>query len=214
MTKKKLIIAIDGPAGSGKSTIAKLVAEELGYCYIDTGALYRYITLHALEAGIDFKEEKKIADLVNKIDFTKIPYDKIRANEISKLVSIVAKIPEVRHNLIPYQRKLAENGEVVMDGRDIGSVILPNAEVKIFLTASVEERAKRRYLELKEKDLTITLAGIQQEIIKRDEIDSKRAVNPMQVAKDAVVLDTTNLAIPEVVQEIMKIINMKAKHYG
>lgn len=209
--KKRPVIAIDGPAGSGKSTIAKMVAQEMDYCYIDTGALYRYVTLKALESKLDLSEEKKIADLVNKIDFTKIPYDKIRSNEISKVVSLVAKIPEVRKNLIPYQRKLAAEGGVVMDGRDIGSVILPDAEVKIFLTASIDVRAERRYKELQEKGYKGSLAEIKAEIVQRDEIDSKREVNPLQLAQDAVVLDTSGMSITEVVQKAKTIIARKQR---
>lgn len=202
-------IAIDGPAGSGKSTIAKIVARELGYSYLDSGALYRYITLEVLTRGLDIADEKAVAELVPQLDYSKIPDEQIRSNEVSNNVSLVAKMPAVRESLFPIQRRVAEGVNIVADGRDMGTTVFPHADVKIFLTASIEARAKRRFKELQEKGYDGRLVDIEQEITRRDRLDSERAASPLKIADDAVVLDTSEMGIPEVVREVKKIIQNK-----
>ncbi|MDR1702660.1 MAG: (d)CMP kinase [Sporomusaceae bacterium] len=215
---KNLQVAIDGPAGAGKSTVAQIVAARLGYTYIDTGAMYRAVTWKVLREGVDVEDAELVAETAAKMDIRLSFSDKvkvfvdgeevteaIRAREISNNVSAVAKIPAVREIMLKAQQKLGENGAVVMDGRDIGTHVLPLAEVKVFLTASLSERAKRRYLELKAKGAaaSVDLAKIEREIAVRDEQDSKREAAPLVKAEDAVVVDTTGAAIEEVVQKIL-----------
>ena len=205
MSEKLISIAIDGPAGAGKSTIAKLLAKTVGCIYVDTGALYRTIGLSVLESGIEpsdtlavIKQLKKIevdiaykgenqVVLLNKKDVS----DKIRTPAVSEAASVTSAIPEVRAFLLELQRKLAREHSVVMDGRDIATVVLPNADVKIFLTASAEERANRRYKELIEKGEQVIYDEVLRDIIIRDERDSSRAVAPLKCAKDATLVDTT-----------------------
>ncbi len=220
MADKLLKIAIDGPAGAGKSTVAKLVALRLNYLYIDTGAMYRAITYLAIQYGYNSLDyENNIAELaeaatislenrenrlhvfVNEQDVT----DVIRSPEISALVPVISQIASVRNTLVVKQRELAVNGGVVMDGRDIGTRVLPNAEVKIFLTASVEERAKRRCLELQQKGFKVDLNELKVEISERDNIDSERKIDPLIAAKDAVMLDTSYMTIQEVVDKILEL---------
>jgi cytidylate kinase len=217
MGSKRLIIAIDGPAGAGKSTIAKKVADILGIEYIDTGAMYRAFTLKVLKSNIDINNVQQI---VNLLDSTRIEFknrhiyldgirvdEDIRDNSISNNVSNIAKIKEVREKMVEIQQELAKSNNVIMDGRDIGTVVLPNANYKFFVTASVEERARRRYKELLLKNAdNITYEQILEEIKKRDEIDSNREISPLRKSPDAYVIDTTNKTIDESVQEVISII--------
>lgn len=209
----KKIIAVDGPAGAGKSTVSKIVAEKLNFTYIDTGAMYRAVGLKVFESGQSLTE-KFLAEVTEKIEIEldeagKIFLDgedvtkKIRTPEISRLASDVSKFGFVRKKLTDLQRKMAAKGSVIMDGRDIGTEVLPNADLKIFLTASIEERAKRRFDELKAKGQAVELAEIEKEIAARDKQDSERKIAPLKKADDAILLDTTNLTIEEVVDKIL-----------
>lgn len=218
----KISIALDGPAGSGKSTVAKLVAKRFGYTYIDTGAMYRAITLKALQNQINLNDEKKLTELAENTNIV-LQYDflglvpilhvimddkdiseEIRSLEVTNNVSVVAAVAGVREALVRLQQNMAKLGGVVMDGRDIGTVVLPKAELKVFLTASVEERSRRRQAELKIKGIEVDLAEMIAQIEKRDYIDSHREVNPLRQAPDAVLLDTTHLNIDEVVDSIVE----------
>jgi len=209
-------IAIDGPAGAGKSTVAKKLAKLLNYTYIDTGAMYRAITYKAIQQGINLTEENKIADIVQCADIIlegeKIFLDgkdiseEIRKPEVSEKVSLVSKIPKVREILVQKQRKIAEGKNVVMDGRDIGTVVLPDAQFKFFLTASLEERAKRRYRELKTKNVNVSYYEVLKEIENRDTIDSQRDTSPLKIAEDSIVIDTTYLSEEEVLEKLYNII--------
>lgn len=213
---RPIVIAIDGPAGAGKSTIAKKVAESLQFIYIDTGAMYRAVTLEFLATGKVFSEElvSKIAEKIN-VTFKSEPNcnhvyidgeevtEKIRSSRVTQKVSQVAAVVGVRKALVEAQRELGALGGVVMDGRDIGTVVFPKAEVKVYLTASVEERAKRRYLELKNKGQNIELEVLMQEIAQRDKFDSEREASPLCCAADAHYLDTSNLDINAVVAAIL-----------
>jgi CMP/dCMP kinase len=210
-------IAIDGPAGAGKSTVARLAAKQLGFTYIDTGAMYRALTLAALEQQLSLTEELGLLHLLEQIDIRlKLNPDgqrvylgdrdvteAIRYPEVSRQVSLVAKHPKIRMKMVDLQRELASQGNVVMDGRDIGTNVLPEAEVKIFLTASIEERANRRYKELLEKGHPADFEELKQEIALRDKLDMEREASPLRQAEDAFVLDTTGLAIDQVVGKIM-----------
>ena len=206
---KNLIVAIDGPAGSGKSTIAKLVAKKFNFTYIDTGAMYRMITLYLLENKISFDNLDKIQKILNEINLD-MKEDKfflnnvdvslkIREEIINENVSKVASIKAVRENLVKLQRKIASDKNVILDGRDIGTVVFPNAQVKIFLVASAEERARRRYNEFMEKKVEITYDEVLKSLKERDHLDSTRKESPLVKAFDALELDTTNLKIDEVV---------------
>lgn len=210
---ENLIVAIDGPAGSGKSTIAKLIAKKYNFTYIDTGAMYRMITLYLLEEKIDFENLKEIEDVLNNhinLDMKENKFflnnkdvsQEIREPIISENVSKVASIKIVRDNLVSLQRKIASNKNVILDGRDIGTVVFPNAQVKIFLIASVEERANRRYKEFLEKNISISYEEVLKSLKERDFIDSTRKESPLVKAKDAIELDTTNLNLQEVVDFI------------
>ncbi|CDF58165.1 (d)CMP kinase [Thermobrachium celere] len=212
----RIAIAIDGPAGAGKSTISRLIAEKMGIEYIDTGAMYRAITLKLINKGVDISDIQKVKDIVNstkvelvngrvyldEIDVT----EEIRMPYVSAKVSDVAAIPCVRERLVHLQREMAKKTSVIMDGRDIGTNVLKDAEVKIYLTASVEERAKRRYIELKNKGIDVTFEEICNDIKNRDNIDTNREVNPLRKADDAVLVDTTGKSIQQVVDEIISII--------
>ena len=216
-------IAIDGPGGAGKSTVAKAVAKELGIIYVDTGALYRTIGLYMLKNGIDPSDEESVTSHLN--DFTlelKLEGgkqtillngsdvgDTIRAPEVSMAASAVSAIPAVREYLLFMQRDTAEKNSVIMDGRDIGTVILPNAEVKIFLTASPEARAMRRYKELIEKGQNVEYETVYREMVERDKNDSTRSIAPCVPAHDAVLLDNSDLDFNGTVQEILRIIGAK-----
>lgn len=217
--RKSISIAIDGPAAAGKSTVARSVAGKLAYVYIDTGAMYRALTLKVLESGVDPEDELKIKDLLEMTKIELIPNGEtqivkldgsdvtamIRTEEISNKVSLVAKHPGVRDEMVKRQRILAAKGGVVMDGRDIGTHVLPNAEVKIFLSASVETRALRRYHENLEKGLHADLEQMKADIALRDKRDSEREAAPLKKAEDAVEIDTTELRIDQVVDAIMSI---------
>lgn len=214
-------VAIDGPASAGKSTVAKLVAKRFNYVYCDTGAMYRVVTLAALQQGIAMDGTKQIADLARQVKISFKPGDPeqrvflngeevttaIRQGEIDNNVSAVSAIPAVRQEMTNQQRQIAQTGGIVMDGRDIGSTVLPNAPVKIFMVATAHERARRRYVENKEKGIaTASLAELQHEIELRDQKDSSRKVSPLVQAPDAIRLDTTKLTIDEVVDKISDII--------
>lgn len=209
-------IAIDGPAGAGKSTIAKKIAKRLDITYIDTGAMYRALTYKVLVNNVDICNEEEIIRLARECDIkffqeniyldNQIVNEEIRSIEVNKNVSYVAKIREVRLILVNLQRKIALGQDVIMDGRDIGTHVLPNARLKIFLTASVEERANRRYTELKGKCNDINFNEIKRDIINRDKIDSERESAPLVKAEDAIVIDTTGLSVDDVVEKIIDLL--------
>lgn len=216
---KKLSVAVDGPAGAGKSSVARIVAEKLGLTYIDTGAMYRAVALCMVKNGIDIKDLNGIENILNFIDIDlkdgKVYLNgedvslAIREQEISRLSSPVSAIPQVRKRLVEMQRKMAEETSVIMDGRDIGTNVLKDADVKIFLTASCEVRAKRRYNELKAKGYDVKLETIMQDIKIRDAADSNREVDPLRVAPDAVIVDTTDMSFDDVVEKILSIIHKR-----
>jgi len=212
-------IAIDGPAGAGKSTVAKLIAQRLGYVYVDTGAMYRALTWKALERGISPQDEEGLLCLLRKIDYRqefnpdgsiRVYWgDKditrlIRGEKVTENVSTVAQHPRVRQALVGLQREMARTDRVVMDGRDIGTNVLPDAPYKFFLTASLEERAKRRYLELLSQGEKVTLEEVKRDIARRDERDSQRPVAPLKPAADAVIVDTTHMNPEEVVDFMLE----------
>lgn len=214
----KRVIAIDGPAGAGKSTVAKIVAEKLGYTYIDTGAMYRGVAWKTMRDDKDAPDEA-ILRAVHDIDVrlactesgTRVTVDgtdvtaEIRTPEVTHIVSRVAALGPVREKMVELQRAMAADGAVVMDGRDIGTNVLPNADVKIFLTASVEERARRRYDEMVAKGYAVDFDALKDEIASRDKQDSERAISPLHQAEDAVLLDSTALTIDEVVARILEL---------
>ena len=213
-----MIIAIDGPAGSGKSTIAKLIAEELGLVYLDTGAMYRLVTLKALNDGILGNLDKIIKMLDNlNIDIKENGFylddidvsEEIRKPVVSENVSDIAAIREVREKMVDLQRKFSESKNVILDGRDIGTVVFPNADVKIFLVADAKERANRRYKELVAKGENVRIEEIYENILKRDEIDSTRKESPLKKADNAIEVDTTSKNIEEVKNEILNIVRKK-----
>ncbi|MGE9966214.1 (d)CMP kinase [Limosilactobacillus mucosae] len=219
--EKGLQVAIDGPASSGKSTVAKIIAKRFGYVYCDTGAMYRSVTWAALENGIDVSDTKQVIDLARRIKITFEPGQPdqrvfvdghevtkdIRTEKIAANVSAVAAIPEVRAQMVEQQRQIAQAGAIVMDGRDIGTTVLPEAQVKVFLVASAHERARRRYEENLQKGLaTQSLDELEAAIKLRDQKDSTRKVSPLTQAKDAILIDTTSLTIDQVVDEISALI--------
>lgn len=215
---KNLVIAVDGPAGAGKSTIAKLIAEKLNINYIDTGAMYRAITYKCLQNNIGINNEEEVIKIAKdcEIDFKdnniylngEILKDEIRTMEVSNNVSNVAKIKEVRYLMVDVQRNIGKVSSVILDGRDIGSYVFPNADYKFFLVATPEERGKRRYKELVNKGYDVNLEEIISDIIKRDEIDSNREFAPLVKADDAIEIDTTGKSINEVVQSVLSKINI------
>ena len=213
----KLQIAIDGPASAGKSTVAKLVAKKLGYVYCDTGAMYRATTYAAKKNHVAYDDDQGLKEMLEKTEIRFVPEQKVFVNEtevtktirlpeIANNVSTVSAQKSVRADLTERQRMIAEQGGIVMDGRDIGTTVLPNAEVKIFLVASVHERAVRRFKENVEKGIDTPLDVLEKEIEERDYKDSHRKISPLTQAKDAVLVDTTSLSIEEVVAKIMEII--------
>lgn len=218
---KNKSIAIDGPSGAGKSTLARMAAKHYGYIYVDTGAIYRCVGLYTLQKGVASKDESGVTALLPEIDI-QMKYDndgvqkmflngedvseQIRLPEVSIYASDVSAMPAVRAFLLDMQRMAAENNNVIMDGRDIGTVVLPDAEVKIFLTASVEERAKRRLLELQEKGIETTFEAVLKDMQYRDLNDSSRTSAPLRVADDAILLDTSDLNLQETFEAIKNIV--------
>lgn len=209
-------VAIDGPAGAGKSTIAKLVAKEKGYIYVDTGAMYRGLAIHFLDKGIKPGETDKVIEACKDAEVT-IAYEdgvqhvylngtdissRLRNEEVGNMASVTSAIPEVRKKLLELQQNLAKTQNVIMDGRDIGTCVLPDADVKVYLTASVETRAKRRYQELQEKGEDCNLEEIAHDIEERDHRDMTREIAPLKQAEDAVLIDSSDMTIDEVVKAI------------
>ncbi|MEH7107360.1 MULTISPECIES: (d)CMP kinase [Bacillaceae] len=218
---KKISIAIDGPAAAGKSTVAKIVAEKLSYIYIDTGAMYRALTFKAIANQLNLEDHEAMIDCLLDTEIELQPSEngqlvfldqknvtkEIRTAEVTNSVSIVSKHQKVREEMVKRQQAFAKNGGVVMDGRDIGTHVLPNAEAKFFLLASVEERAVRRHNENIEKGFPSDLEKLKEEIARRDKIDSEREVAPLRKADDAIEIDTTSLTIHEVVEKIMALVS-------
>ena len=210
-------VAIDGPAAAGKSTIAKLVAKEKGYIYVDTGAMYRGLAIHFLDKGIQPQETEKVIEACKDAEVT-IAYEdavqhvylngkdissRLRNEEVGNMASVTSAIPEVRKKLLELQQNLAKTQNVIMDGRDIGTCVLPHADVKVYLTASVETRAKRRYQELQEKGEDCNLEEIAHDIEERDRRDMTREIAPLKQAEDAVLVDSSDMTIAEVVKTIV-----------
>nr|WP_258363610.1 (d)CMP kinase [Halanaerobium congolense] len=213
----KNVIAIDGPGGAGKSTIAKLLAKKLNYLHLDTGAMYRAITLAALKEDVDFNNKKLLTKIAKKVNISfnengeiflnsKNVSEEIRSSKVNEHVSQTAAVKGVRDILVNKQQQLARNNKVVMDGRDITTVVLPEAEHKFFLTASLNERAKRRYEEVKSKGKNADFEEIKKSIARRDKLDSERKHSPLKQAEDAVLIDTTNLTIDEVLKKMISLI--------
>jgi CMP/dCMP kinase len=222
---KKIIIAIDGNSGCGKSSTAKVIARALQYIYIDTGAMYRAVTLFFIKNGIDLKHEEDVAEALKQIDISfeynmatgsnetylngkNVEHD-IRQMEVSNLVSPVSEISAVRKKLVEQQRRMGKAKGVVMDGRDIGTVVFPEAELKIFMTASLEVRAERRRLELHEKGTEVNINDVLENLRNRDRIDSSREDSPLKKAEGAVEIDTSNLTFDEQVNKILVLVNEK-----
>ncbi|KUP06593.1 cytidylate kinase [Bacillus coahuilensis m2-6] len=217
--EKKIRIAIDGPAAAGKSTVAKILAEKLQFVYVDTGAMYRALTYKAQQDGLSLENDEQVTELLKSIMITLSPRtngqlvllndfdvtELIRTPEVTNSVSIVAKHAGVRKEMVERQQELAKEGGVVMDGRDIGTHVIPDAEVKIFLLASVTERAQRRHEENLIKGYSSDLEKLVEEIATRDKLDSEREISPLKKAEDAIEIDTTSLTIEEVVERILQV---------
>lgn len=217
-----IAVAIDGPAAAGKSTVAKLVAKKLGFTYLDTGAMYRAFTWYCLQKGVDCESEEECCALIPEVNIEMKPNNvvlcngtdvtkAIRQTDVSSNVSYIASYKDIRLALVEQQRAMADNVSVIMDGRDIGTYVLPNAHVKIFQIATVETRAQRRYKENMEKGIQCTYEDIENDVRKRDRIDSGRAFAPLKPAEDSILLDTSNLSIDEVVDAIINIIKARIK---
>ena len=220
MSTKKIAIAIDGPAGAGKSSISKVVANELGYLYIDTGAMYRGVTWAVLDSHVDVKNQKDVESLLPSLDLTLEPTanackvfvkgqdvtDLIRQQQINENVSTIASYKGVREYLVERQQAMAAVGGVILDGRDIGSVVLPNAELKIYLTASVDARAKRRWLEVQGTSNEQPLEDIKKNVESRDEMDKNRDESPLVCVADAFVVDSSNMTFDEAVKHILHLV--------
>lgn len=223
MPPSKTIVSIDGPAGSGKSTIARIVASKLGFTYVDTGAMYRAITWKALEEGVAPLDEPLLKELAraSKLEMTEDKIfinghdvtDKIRTLPVTRSVSAVSSLGGVREAMVELQRSMAQAAEkgAVIEGRDIGTVVFPDATLKIYLDASVEERARRRQLDLKEAHVDMDLEKLKEEITRRDEYDSTRKHSPLRKPEDSVVLDTTDKSIDQVVDEVISLIESKER---
>ncbi|HPP88336.1 MAG TPA: (d)CMP kinase [bacterium] len=224
--KNKIVIAIDGPAGSGKSTIAKKIADILGILYIDSGAMYRAVTLKCLKSDINLDNPQEIIDVCKKtkidlkqnngilevfVDSENVT-ENIRLREVTNNVFKIAREPKVREILVAQQQEFAKTSSVIMDGRDIGTVVFPNADLKIYLDASVEERTRRRIKELEAKNEQVDFEKLKEEIIERDRQDKMREVGPLKIADDAIVVDTTGLSINEVINKILEILNSQLSH--
>lgn len=217
MTKiaPRVTIAMDGPAGSGKSTVARLVAEKLGLLYLDSGAMYRAVTLLAIQNSVE-KDTSKLIELVKEcsIDFrdngqriflnTEDVSVQIRSPEVNKLVADIAKVPEIRHEIVRHQQRIGESGSIIAEGRDLTTIVFPNADYKFYLDASVKERAKRRFADLQAQNVTTTIDAVEAEISARDEKDTSREHSPLREAVDAIRVDTTGKTIDEVVDFIVK----------
>lgn len=220
MNTKKIAIAIDGPAGAGKSSISKVVANELGYLYIDTGAMYRGVTWAVLDSHVDVKNQKDVESLLPSLDLTLEPTanackvyvkgqdvtDLIRQQQINENVSTIASYKGVREYLVERQQAMAAVGGVILDGRDIGSVVLPKAELKIYLTASVDARAKRRWLEVQGTSNEQSLEDIKNNVESRDEMDKNRDESPLVCVEDAIVVDSSNMTFDETVEHILHLV--------
>lgn len=217
---KKISIAIDGPSAAGKSSIAKIVAKKLNYVYIDTGAMYRCVGYYCIKNRIDLKDEVAVTSILDKIkiimDSNNRVYlnnedvsDEIRQDNVSMSASIVSSYHDVRTFLVKQQQQMASIGGVILDGRDIGTVVLPDAKLKIYQIASVDTRAKRRYLENKQRGLPADLETIKKDIEQRDHQDMNRKISPLKKAVDAVVIDTSDLTIDEVVDEVIKLVKQR-----
>lgn len=216
-----MIVAIDGPAGSGKGTVTKEIAKRMGLINLDTGATYRCVALASLKRGFKLEEEDKIVDMIDDLEI-EFKYDKddfirvflngeevtneIRSFEVNKIVSPISSIVRVRLKMVDLQRKMAEGKNVIMEGRDIGTYVFPNADVKIYLDADVEERAKRRFKENQEKGLDITFEEVLENIKKRDENDKHKEIGSLKIADDAIIVDSTKLSIGEMADAVEKII--------
>ena len=226
MVYRNITIAIDGPASSGKSTVAKKIAKDLNLIYVDTGAMYRTLTYEALKNNVNIKDEEALLGLLSRTSITFERTDdgqrvfaneeeitsEIRQNNVTNTVSVVSAHPKVREEMVRRQQKLAQSNGVIMDGRDIGTVVLPHSNLKIFLVASVKERAERRHKENKEKGIFSDLEQLKRDIADRDYKDSTRETSPLKQADDAIRIDTTKLTIDEVVETIKNLINTKINH--
>jgi CMP/dCMP kinase len=223
--EKKISVAIDGPAAAGKSTVAKIVAEKFNYIYVDTGAMYRALTYKAISHGVGLSDEAALAALLTQTKIELKPSEngqlvyldgenvttEIRNNEVTKSVSEVSKHASIREEMVKRQQQLAERGGVVMDGRDIGTHVMPKAEVKAFLIASVDERAHRRHQENIQKGFASDIESLKEEISLRDKLDSEREFAPLRKATDAVEIDTTSLSIQQVAGKIMSLIEERTR---
>jgi len=226
--KKNIIVTIDGPSASGKSTIAHLLAKKLGYLYLDTGAMYRALTLKALKDKINIQDEEALSQLteITKISLKPEPTNstrvkvylnnedvtsQIRSRLVNKWVSPLSTVKKVREKMVQQQREIAKRKGVVAEGRDMGTVVFPRAQVKIFLVASIRERIHRRWKEYQQKGISCQKKDIERELQRRDQIDSQREVSPLQKAKDAILIDNTNLSILKALQKIWEIVEKKVK---
>lgn len=227
--EKKKIIAIDGYSSTGKSTIAKEIAKRLNFLHIDTGAMYRAVTLYGIQENIiDLSDKENAIQIVNFLDQIQLEFkynkslnkneiylneqnvdDEIRSMAVTELVSYVAKIPQIRHFLVKQQQKLAENHNIVMDGRDIGTIVFPEADLKLFITASADVRAARRFAEM--KDDSVSLKEVKANLLNRDEIDSNRKNSPLKKSDDAIEIDNSNLSQEELMEKVMNIVYQKIK---
>lgn len=223
------IIAIDGPAGSGKGTITKRVANKIGFLRLDTGALYRCLTLEVIRNKIEINDISKMTDIVRNMKIEFVPNEdmneldyvflnkenvtkEIRSNEVNNIISVISSIKEVRNEMLQIQRNIAKEKDTIMEGRDIGTVVFPNANLKIYLNADIEERARRRYKENMEKGISTTYEEVLQILKNRDKIDMEREVAPLKKAEDAIEIDSTNMSIEEVVDKVVELYYNKFKN--